>query len=385
MQFQQLTGIVASMGLNIKKHNKMIGEIYLDKKRSMLPYFISAIAFIVLAVLVIVSISASNNYVAKVGREKITVEEYNFFLKETKENMLYEARQTDSNVNESTFWDTKINGENALDIARKKALDTAVETKIQVIKARENNIKPDNSRFKALDESIKAYIKSHSNRIKADKAARQDYGAGLDALKRIYRQLIIASEFKNATLSKVDWQAQIDKYYEQDKSLFVETTFRQKDEEAVWARHILIKFPEGVKEEDKDKLTKKAEEILTKAKNGEDFAQLAKQYSEDPGSAEYGGDYVFQKGKMVKAFEDAAFSLQPGQISGIIETDFGFHIIKVEEKIEKGQPVSLRCAKEYREFTDKVKNKYFEDLMDSWKKDAKYAVKENKNVLNKIK
>jgi len=357
----------------------------LDKKRSMLPYLISAIALIVIAISAIVWISASNNYVAKVGREKISVDEYNFFLKETKENMLYEARQTDSNVNESTFWSTKISGENALDIARKKALDAAVETKIQVIKAKENNIKPDSSRFKALDESIKAYIKSHSNRIKADKAAKQDYGASLDALKKIYTQLIIASEFKNSELSKIDWPTQVEKYYEQDKSLFIETSFREKDQEAVWARHILIKVPQDAKQEDKDKLRQKAEEVLSKAKKGEDFAQLAKQYSEDPGSAEYGGDYVFQKGKMVKAFEDAAFSLEPGQISDIVETDFGFHIIKVEEKFGKDQPVSLKCAREYREFADKVKNKYFDDLMDSWKKDSKYAVKENKNVLNKIK
>lgn len=357
----------------------------MDKKRSMLPYVISAIVIIIVVISAIVWISASNNYVAKVGREKITVDEYNFFLKETKENMLYEARKTDSNVNESTFWNTKINGENALDIARKKALDAAVETKIQVIKAKENNIKPDSSRFKALDESIKSYIKSHSNRIKADKAAKQDYGASLDALKRIYTQLIIASEFKNAELSKVDWPTQVEKYYEQDKSLFIDTSFREKGEEAVWARHILIKVPQDAKQEDKDKLRKKAEEILSKAKNGEDFAQLAKQNSEDPGSSEYGGDYVFGKGKMVKEFEDVAFSLQPGQISDIIETNFGFHIIKVEEKFAKDQPVSLRCAKEYREFTEKVKSKYFDDIMASWKKDSKYAVKENKNVLSKIK
>ena len=74
----------------------------------------------------------------------------------------------------------------------------------------------------------------------------------------------------------------------------------------------------------------KIEDVLAKAKAGEDFAELAKQYSEDPGSKDNGGLYEnFPRGRMVKPFEDAAFSVPVGGLSGIVETDFGYHILKV--------------------------------------------------------
>ena len=99
--------------------------------------------------------------------------------------------------------------------------------------------------------------------------------------------------------------------------------------ERVRASHILLNT--GGKDE--AAVRKQAEELLAKIKGGADFAALAKQFSEDPGSKDKGGDLdFFPRGQMVPEFEQAAFSLQPGQVSELVKTQYGFHIIKVADK-----------------------------------------------------
>ena len=107
--------------------------------------------------------------------------------------------------------------------------------------------------------------------------------------------------------------------------------YQVKDQ--VKARHILIAVPEGADAKTDAAAKAKAQGILDQLHHGGDFAALAKQYSDDPGSKDNGGDLgFFQRGKMVPAFEAAAFALQPGQTSGLVKTSFGYHIIQVEEK-----------------------------------------------------
>lgn len=98
--------------------------------------------------------------------------------------------------------------------------------------------------------------------------------------------------------------------------------------EEVEASHILIRFGD-----DKDAAKAKAEAILADLKNGADFATVAKEKSEDPGSGAKGGDLGrFGRGRMVKPFEDAAFALKkPGELSGLVETQFGYHILKLKK------------------------------------------------------
>ncbi len=103
---------------------------------------------------------------------------------------------------------------------------------------------------------------------------------------------------------------------------------REGSQEVVKASHILVDFGFN-----KDSAKKEAEKILQRARSGEDFALLAKQYSSDRSSAMRGGDLgYFERGRMVKEFENAAFSAPVGQIVGLVETDFGYHIIKVVDR-----------------------------------------------------
>jgi peptidyl-prolyl cis-trans isomerase C len=106
-------------------------------------------------------------------------------------------------------------------------------------------------------------------------------------------------------------------------------------EEEVKASHILINSAEGDPKEKRDEALKKAREIAVKARaEGADFAELARTYSEGP-SAPSGGDLgFFSRGRMVKPFEEAAFSLKVNEVSDPILTQFGYHIIKVTERRE---------------------------------------------------
>jgi parvulin-like peptidyl-prolyl isomerase len=103
--------------------------------------------------------------------------------------------------------------------------------------------------------------------------------------------------------------------------------------ERVRARHILIRVDPHASEAERSAALKKIQDIQSQLKNGADFSELAKKYSQDPGSASRGGDLgYFTKGDMVPSFEKAAFSLDVGQTSDIVKTDFGYHIIHVDEK-----------------------------------------------------
>ena len=127
-------------------------------------------------------------------------------------------------------------------------------------------------------------------------------------------------------------EAEVKEYYEKNKGQFEAPA-------AVKARHILIGPDAKAADKDKAKADAraKAEEILKKVRSGADFGQIAKQASKDPGSAKQGGELGwFQKGVMIKAFEEAAFALNKNEVSAVVETEFGFHIIKVEDKKDSG-------------------------------------------------
>ncbi len=118
--------------------------------------------------------------------------------------------------------------------------------------------------------------------------------------------------------------AEVNDFYTKNPDKFQEP-------EAVHVAHILIRAPENAEAAAKQKAKAEAASVLAQLRKGGDFAALAKQHSQDPGSAASGGDLGFvPKGQTVPPFEQAAFALtKPGQLSGVVESPFGFHIIKM--------------------------------------------------------
>lgn len=131
--------------------------------------------------------------------------------------------------------------------------------------------------------------------------------------------------------------------------------------EEVEASHILIRFGDN-----KEAAKAKAEAILADLKNGADFATVAKEKSEDPGSGAKGGDLGrFGRGRMVKPFEDAAFALKkPGELSGLVESQFGYHILK----LKKHDMVRVRAFSDIKD--ELVKNLQQKSIVDGRKLEA---------------
>lgn len=123
---------------------------------------------------------------------------------------------------------------------------------------------------------------------------------------------------------------ELDRFYRRHLDLY-------ETKEQVKAAHILLRVAEDADEDTRNKRRALATELLKQLREGADFATLAKANSDDKGTADAGGDLgYFGRGIMVKSFEAAAFKLKPGELSNIVETPFGFHIIKVEESTEAG-------------------------------------------------
>jgi parvulin-like peptidyl-prolyl isomerase len=137
-------------------------------------------------------------------------------------------------------------------------------------------------------------------------------------------------------------------------------------------RHILLKTQDKSQSE-KAATYSRMEDILARARKGEDFAQLAEKFSEDRESREKGGLYEdFSRGTMVESFEEAAFSIAPGEISEIIETPYGYHILKVINRKKEERPLdSVRNELQIRLEQEK-KNEVYLAHLEKLKRDAKY-------------
>jgi parvulin-like peptidyl-prolyl isomerase len=139
-------------------------------------------------------------------------------------------------------------------------------------------------------------------------------------------------------------------------------------------RHILI-LTQGKTAPEKAAARTKIEDILAQAKSGADFAELAKKYSEDTGSKDNGGLYEnFPRGQMVKPFEDAAFSVPVGGLSGVVETTFGYHILKVVDRKKETRPFEEVRAELESRLKESKQGTAVQDYIKTLKDKAKFKL-----------
>lgn len=192
------------------------------------------------------------------------------------------------------------------------------------------------------DAEIEAFYKSNEPLFKATESASVEYVVlDLEAVK------------KTITLNEAD----VKTYFQQNQA-------RLSGSEERRASHILLNAPKSAPAAERDKAKARAGELLAEARKSPDsFAELAKKNSQDPGSAPKGGDLdFFTKGAMVKPFEDAVYAMKKGDISEVVESDFGFHIIKLTDVKEVKQKSfdELRAGLESELKDQQAKTKYAE-------------------------
>jgi parvulin-like peptidyl-prolyl isomerase len=212
-------------------------------------------------------------------------------------------------------------------MAERQVLDRLIQVQLLLQKA------TDADKAKAKELADKRVDEAKARATSEESFKRQLMVSGLDEakLRAQLTEQATAEQVLVRELKVVVTDDQVRKFYDDNPSKFEEP-------EKVRAAHVLIATKDmqanlELSEDQKKEKLKIAEDVLKKAKDGADFGKLAKEYSDDPGSKDKGGEYTFPRGQMVPIFEAAAFALKTNEISALITTPFGYHIIKSYERI----------------------------------------------------
>lgn len=213
-----------------------------------------------------------------------------------------------------------------MDEVRKIVMEGLIDRELLYQKSVADGIKPEQSEIDSIIKDARAAYpgetewKQHLNQQGvADTAEFTDIVA---------RSLSIEQVVKKSTQLDKPSDSAVRRYYDEHPD-------EMKSPEKVRASHILFRFPDGAGEADKAAVKEKAEKALAELKSGADFAAIARERSEDPQSGRNGGDLgFFARGRMVPEFEKVAFELEVGEISGVFESPFGYHIMKATGKQE---------------------------------------------------
>jgi foldase protein PrsA len=238
--------------------------------------------------------------VAVVGGEKIMKTEFNQMFDMFK--VQYEQQYG------TEVWEQDVDGRKYIDVMKEKVLDMLVDIKVQEKEALKAGITASEEEINAEVEKARKYFDSEEkfNEFLTSQKMTMEY------LKDTIRKDILVSKLQEKLTADVSvTDEQVAAYYTSNNDQFI----------SVKASHILLEDEETAKK------------ILERAKAGENFGELALQNSTDPSAQTNKGDLgYFRKGDMVEPFETAAFGMKVGEISDLVKTDFGYHIIKLEDK-----------------------------------------------------
>lgn len=207
-------------------------------------------------------------------------------------------------------WDQKVDGKPIEEAILNTAIDNAAADCVTIEKGKENGISLSDDEMSQVETSISSYISQNGEEM-FNLSMNSMAINGADDYKKLYSQIVGAQK------ADEDIQNNFDKYAPDKDKLK-----KYKSDKKVTVQHILIQNNSEKQENPEEAINS----VLERAKAGEDFVALMNEFNEDPGETEAG--YTFGPGEMVKEFEDAAFALDYDQISDVVKSDYGYHIIK---------------------------------------------------------
>lgn len=296
------------------------------------------LALVLVAVFVTVGCSKKPavKVLATVNGENITETEYNERLQ------IYQL-----------FYNQALEGDHVKD----QVMAQLIEEKVIEQEAKKRNLKPADDATAKEIENLNRYLENanmYGSKAEVDKKLKELKLTRKDIEEFVKTLMLGQSLFDDFSKSLNVTDEEIQAYYNQHVDQYYSF-----DEEVVAARHILVSDEA------------KAKDLAAQAKGGADFAELARKFSEDPGSASQGG-YLgyFTADRMVEPFSKAAFAMKPGEISDPVKSEFGWHVIKVEDRRDAGiipledvkedvrdKALAEKKAEEFGKFLEDLKGK----------------------------
>ncbi len=345
----------------------------LDERRQIMKITTKAISIICIIALMAGLMSGcvkDNRAVITVNGEVINQSGFGYYFSMVKQQMLSEAGISTEEDAEK-FWKTPIDGEDPVETAREKAKDEIINMTVRSQEAKKAGIELTHEELQQITASINDIISNVGGKDEYEKQLK-DMGTDASSYEDLYKKVTLISKYEQSLESDGTLTVSEDEVKD-----YIEENY-------IKAKHILfatqdLTTGEPYDQARVDSVKQTALNVLERIKDGGDFDKLMNEYSEDTGLSENPDGYEFTKGEMVQQFEDAAFELEDGEVSDLVETGYGIHIIKrvpfviTDEKVSEytANAETMILAEKFDEFTeelvDKAKIKVNERLIKKFK------------------
>lgn len=302
------------------------------------------------------------------GEVSVSVEEVYFYAFNLQ-------TQYESDYGEDILFQSVSEGVTLGDSLKKEALETAIHVNLSAYMADQEGIVLDTETKEAMKKQAKDYFEA------IDPALISDYNFTLELFQEVFLEYALRGKVMeyyalNTEIDEVQLEADMvlleekDPYLASIRALGIEEVAKK-----IRAKHILIltqnENGNPLDEAGKEAAYEKILEVEQRLEDGDAFEDLVALYSEDPGSVDKQGEYTFSRGQMVSEFENAALALEPGEISPIVETEYGYHIIMLEEKNILPTEAEIQAVKDYETNTinyakEGQSQQAFEKVYEQW-------------------